>query len=80
MTIENSETADNSTERDQGTSFSTPSDPTLILNLPEPEVKVVATDGGTATSLPDPVCEFCGEVIRTPDQRCPALDDGRCAP
>jgi transcriptional regulator with XRE-family HTH domain len=37
-------------------------------------------DGGTTTSLPDPVCEFCGEAIRKPAQRCPALDDGRCQP
>jgi rubrerythrin len=26
------------------------------------------------------ICEFCGTVIEDDDQRCPALDDGRCQP
>lgn len=26
------------------------------------------------------ICEFCGEEIIVPGQRCPALDDGRCQP
>jgi len=30
-------------------------------------------------SLPAPVCAFCGEVIDEDGQRCPALDEGRCA-
>lgn len=24
------------------------------------------------------ICEFCGEVIKHDEQRCPALEDGRC--
>lgn len=29
----------------------------------------------------DPVCcEFCGLEIEEHDQRCPALEDGRCCP
>lgn len=74
------QTDERSTETHDSPSLVCPSDPTLILNLPEPEVNPTATDGGTVTSLPEPVCELCGEVIRKPDQRCPALDDGRCAP
>jgi hypothetical protein len=30
-------------------------------------------------ALPAPVCEFCGTEIVEDDQRCVALDDGRCA-
>jgi len=26
------------------------------------------------------VCEFCGCPIDEPDERCPALDDGKCRP
>jgi hypothetical protein len=27
-----------------------------------------------------PICRFCGTWIEEEEQRCPALDDGRCEP
>jgi len=30
--------------------------------------------------LPSAVCDFCGCPIEDDEQRCPALDDGRCRP
>lgn len=30
--------------------------------------------------LPDPICEYCGMPIEERGQKCPALDDGQCAP
>jgi hypothetical protein len=34
----------------------------------------------TAVAVERPICEFCGGVIEEEDQRCPALDFGRCRP
>lgn len=57
------------------------SDPTVLVSGGDgDDGDDLVTDGGTTTSLPDPVCEFCGEAIRKPAQRCPALDNGRCQP
>jgi len=29
---------------------------------------------------PQLICEYCGSVIESEHQRCPALADGRCRP
>jgi hypothetical protein len=39
----------------------------------------MAFDPGDDTILTQ-CCEWCGQVIETADQDCPALDDGRCQP
>ena len=53
--------------------------PSDLADPPE-SLEEIRFDGGTATTHPDPICEYCGGYIRTPEQRCPALDDGRCQP
>ncbi|MFC7226325.1 hypothetical protein N0B31_02835 [Salinirubellus salinus] len=30
--------------------------------------------------LENPVCDYCGVEIEEDEQRCEALDDGRCSP
>jgi len=39
----------------------------------------MSVESGLAFNSP-PICDYCGGLIIETDQRCPALDDGRCSP